>query len=167
MLCILTFNETSPSAPGTAASSQFVSTSAGPPGVATQQLDDYQAVSIEANLIGATGGTLDVYVQISTDMGTTWYDYVHYTQLANGASAISYVSSCASGAQNLSLATIGKNLNPALAAGTAVGGAWGDRFRLVMVAGSGTTVGAPVQVRIIGQRMFPWGSRGGSSSGNN
>ena len=40
--------------------------------------------------------------------------------------------------------------------GTFLGGAWGDRFRLVMVAGSGTTAGALVSVRIVGQRTANW-----------
>lgn len=161
MLTILVFNETSPSAPGTIASSQVVSGTAGPSGVATQQLDDYQALSFEVVLMGATGGTLDVYVQNSPDMGSSWYDYIHFAQLAAGAGTFRYVASCASGAQNLALQTVGFNLTPALAAGTAVGGAWGDRFRLVMVAGAGTSAGAPVQMRILGQRMNPWGSRAG------
>jgi len=161
MLTILTFNETSASSPGTIASSQAVSGTAGPSGVATQQLDDYQAISFEAVLMGAVGGTLDVYVQNSPDMGSSWYDYIHFAQLAPGAGTFRYVVSCASGAQNLSLQTVGYNLSPALAASTAIGGAWGDRFRLVMVAGAGTTAGAVVQLRVVAQRMFPWGSRAG------
>lgn len=161
MLTILTFNETSPSAPGTIASTQAVSGTAGPSGIATQQLDDYQALSFEAVLTGATGGTLDVFIQNSPDMGSTWYDYVHFATLTAGASTVRYVASVASGAQNLALQTIGTNLLPALAPATAIGGAWGDRFRIVMVAGAGTSAGAVVQLRIVGQRMNPWGSRAG------
>lgn len=161
MLAILTFNETSPNAPATVASSQPVQGSAGPPGIATAQLDDYQAILIEAVLQGATGGTLDVYIQNSPDQGVTWYDYAHFAQLAGGAGVTRAVASCATGAQNLSLTTVGVNLTPALAVNTVLGGAWGDRFRLVMVAGGGTTAGAPVQVRIVGQRTFPWSSRAG------
>jgi len=161
MLTILAFNETSPSAPGTIASSQPVSGSAGPAGNATQQLDDYQALSFEAVLTGATGGTLDVFIQNSPDMGSTWYDYIHFATLAAGAATVRYVASVASGAQNLALQTIGTNLVPALAPATAIGGAWGDRFRIVMVSGAGTTAGAAVQLRIVGQRMNPWSSRAG------
>ena len=161
MLTILVFNETSPSSPGTIASSQAVSGTAGPSGVATQQLDDYQALSFEAVLQGATVGSLDVYMQNSPDMGSTWYDYIHFAQLAAGSAVVRYVASVASGAQNLALQAIGTNLTPLLAASTAIGGAWGDRFRLVMVAGAGTSAGAPVQLRIVGQRMNPWGSRAG------
>lgn len=129
--------------------------------MATQQLDDYQAISFEAVLAGATGGTLDIYVQNSPDMGATWYDYIHYAQLASGAPVVRYTASVASGAQNLSLQTVGFNLTPALAASTVIGGAWGDRFRMVMVAGAGTTAGASLALRVVAQRMFPWGSRAG------
>lgn len=161
MLTILVFNETSLSSAGTVASSQAVSGTAGPSGVATQQLDDYQAISFEAVLTGATGGTLDIYIQNSPDMGSSWYDYIHFPQLAAGSGTSRYVVSVASGAQNLSLVSVGFNLAPALAAGTAIGGAWGDRFRMVMVSGAGTSAGAVVQLRIVAQRMFPWGSRAG------
>lgn len=163
MLGIFQFNEATPSSPGTVASSQFVSGSAGPPGLATGQIDDYAAIFVEANLIGATGGTLDVYLQNSPDMGTSWYDFAHWPQLAAGAPAINYVFTAATGAQNLTFAPVGRNLAPALASGTATGGAWGDRFRLVMVAGAGTTAGAAVSVRIVGQRQHIWGSRAGSN----
>lgn len=151
MINIFTFSETTPSAPGTVASSRSVGSSLGPAGVAAD-LSQYSGLIVEANLVGATGGTLDVYVQFSTDEGTTWYDYAHFTQLAGGATAVSYVFSAATGAQNLTLATVGKNLNPALASGTVVGGSWGDRMRLVFVAGGGTTAGAAITVNIVGQR---------------
>ena len=161
MLTIWKFSETSPTAPGVAASSQAVAGSAGPAGTASGQMDDYQALIIEAVLVGATGGTLDVYMQNSPDQGVTWYDYAHFPQLAAGAAAVAYVATVATGAQNLTLATIGSGLTPALAAGTVTGGAWGDRFRVLMVAGSGTTAGAAVSVRIVGQRTNPWSSRAG------
>jgi hypothetical protein len=156
MITVFSFNETSPAAAGTAASSQAVTGSVGPPGVASGQLDDYSAIFIDASLQGATGGTIDVYIQNSPDQGVTWFDYAHFAQLAAAAPTVTYVASVAVGAQNLSLATVGKNLVPALAAGTVNGGAWGDRFRLVMVAGAGTSAGAPVAVRIVGQRLQPW-----------
>ena len=156
MYSILSFTETSPSAPGTTASSQLVSGSAGPAGIASGQLDDYVAISIEAVLQGATGGTLDVYIQNSPDMGLSWYDYAHFAQMASAAPVIRYVASIAVGAQNLTLITVGTNLSPALAAGTVLGGPWGDRFRLVMVAGAGTSVGAPIGIRMCAQRSINW-----------
>lgn len=156
-LALFTFNETSPSSPGVVASVGPIlggAANAGAPGVALP-LDDMQALIVEAILVGATGGTLDVYIQMSPDMGATWDDYAHFAQLANGAAQVRYVFSAATGAQNLALATIGANLSPLLAAATVVGGAWGDRVRLVMVAGAGTTVGATVKISVTGQRIDP------------
>src|SRR5262249_6183355 len=67
----LTF--TSPGAPGTVAQ---------PP---TLGLGAYKSLSIFSMLQGATGGTLDVYLQYSPDGGTTWVDYAHFPQVAAGA----------------------------------------------------------------------------------
>lgn len=156
MYSIWVFNETSPSAPGTVASSQLVAGTAGPAGVASGQLDDYSAIFIESVIQGATGGTLDIYLQNSPDMGASWYDYAHYTQLAAGAGVVRTVASVATGAQNLTLTTVGTNLTPALAAGTVLGGAWGDRFRMVMVAGAGTSLGALQTIRLCAQRTVNW-----------
>jgi hypothetical protein len=117
-------------------------------------LDDFDAVDLAIELVGATGGTLDVYVQSSLDQGLTWYDSVHAPQLAAGAGAVIYRTSLTHFAQPASAApvAIGKNLSPALAANVAVQGGWGDRIRLVFVAGSSTTAGAAVKVTVAAQR---------------
>ena len=156
MIQIYSFQETSPNAAGTVASSQPVKGSLGGPGVASD-LSQWSALNIEANLVGATGGTLDVFIQYNPSGDrVTWFDYGHFAQLAAGAASARFVASVAIGAQNTTLATIGTNLNPLLAAGTIPGGAWGDAFRLVFVAGAGTTAGAPVAINIVGQRTDVW-----------
>lgn len=155
MLAHWQFNEVSPAAPGTAASSVAVANAGNflPAGVAGP-LDDYDAIDVVAELVGATGGTLDVYLQTSLDGGLNWFDSIHFTQLASGGAAVVYRTSITHLAQPTSAApvAVGKNLSPALAAATAVQGGWGNRARLVMVAGSGTSVGAAIKVTIAGQR---------------
>lgn len=150
-----TFSETSPAAAGTAASSNAISAVAAsyPAGVAAP-LDDYDALDITAVLKGATGGTLDVYIQTSLDGGVTWTDSVHFPQLAAGASQVIYRTSITHLAQPTSAApvVVGQGLNPALAVNVSVQGGWGDRARLVMVAGSGTSAGAVVSVTVAAQR---------------
>jgi hypothetical protein len=150
------FNETSPSAPGTAASSQPVANAASwcPAGVAGGGLDDYDSIGIDCDLVGATGGTLDVYLQQSPDQGVNWYDVIHWTQLASGGAAVHYSSPISQATTTTAPITVGKNLSPALASGTnsVVNGAFSDRMRLVMVAGSGTSAGAQVIVRLSPQR---------------
>ena len=155
MIQTWTFNETTPNAAGTVASSKPTG-GVGLPGVAAG-LDEFTSLSIEANLIGATGGTLDVFIQYNPSGDrVSWIDYAHFNQLAAGAGVLKVVASCATGAQNLTLVTVGTNLSPLLAAGTVLGGGWGDAFRLVFVAGAGTTAGAAIQVIIAAQRLGAW-----------
>ena len=149
------FNETSPATPstGTASSVQVIGApTTAPAGVLTGvQLDGFGGLAIAADLVGATGGTLDVYIQTSPNGGTTWFDYAHFTQLTNGNAAVRYAFAV-SPSGLLTPSVVGINLTPALAAGVCIGGAWGDRMRLVFVAGTGTTAGAPVKVYVSGQR---------------
>ena len=83
------FNEVSPAAAGSAASSMPVLGGVGDVAGVAYRLNDFDNVEIEAELVGATGGTLDVYIQSSSD-GIKWYDCVHFAQLAAAASAIIY-----------------------------------------------------------------------------
>lgn len=150
----LVFTETSPSSPGTVASSQLVQNSASwlPAGVAGP-LDDYEGVEVVAELKGATGGTLDVYVQLCPS-GGNWYDVIRFPQIP-AAQAIAYYQAPLSLATNTSVPVkIGKNLAPALGttSGAVVNGAWTDRIRLVIVAGTGTTLGAQIVVYVCPQR---------------
>lgn len=149
------FAETSPSSAATAASSQAITQVSGgyPPGVAAP-LDDSDACDVAADLVGATGGTLDVYMQMSPDGGPNWYDIIHFPQLANGAAAIKYQAPISLFTNLTQPVVVGKNLAPALSSNTIVNGAYGDRLRLLMVAGSGTTVGAAVKVTVMSQRSW-------------
>jgi hypothetical protein len=102
--------------------------------------------------VGATGGTLDVYVQTSPDGGLSWFDIIHFVQLAGGGPAVKYSSPISQSTTTAVPTVVGKNLAPALSAAAVVNGAFSDRMRLVMVAGSGTSVGAAVIVRLAPQR---------------
>jgi hypothetical protein len=147
------FIETSPNAAGTAASTQPVQNAAAylPSGHAGP-MQDYDAVDVIAELVGATGGTLDVYLQISPDDGATFYDVVHWPQLTAGGSAVTYQSPISNATTTTAPTVIGKGLVPALAANTVVNGAFSDRMRLIMVAGSSTSAGAVVRVTVAPQR---------------
>lgn len=112
-------------------------------------LRQFDELKIVAELLGATGGTLDVYLQWTPDAGTTWYDYVHFSQLASGAAAVVY--SCNTMFGPIAPTAVGKNLTPALAANVCVGGDWGDGFRCLAVAGSSTSAGAAVSITINGR----------------
>lgn len=157
------FNETSPAAPGTVASSQPVIGGVDPvlPGVCGF-LSDYDGAEIVAEFGGATGGTLDVYVQTSPDEGAHWYDMIHFPQAAAGSGAKVYQAPISTATTTTTTTAIGKDLSPALANGAVVNGAMTDRIRLVMVAGAGTSAGTSVVVKVCPQR--PRVREGGETS---
>jgi hypothetical protein len=151
------FAETSPSTPSSTVASQQAVTGSDTTvaaGVAGYGIDDYPDLTFFASLKGATGGTLDVYVQQSPDEGASWYDMIHFQQLLAGAAAVQYSATVANRFQGASDAPvlIGSGLTPALASGVVVGGIGSDRLRLVMVAGVSTTIGAPVVVVVAATR---------------
>ena len=125
---------TTPAAPGTAVV-----------GAAITWLDRYDVVRIAADLAGATGGPLDVYLQTSPNGGANWYDYAHFTQLAAGAAATRFF---VVPTPSNTISAVGKDLVPALAANTCVGGHPGERMRVVAVAGALTTAGAVATVYV-------------------
>lgn len=129
------------------------------------QTEAPESLDVNADLIGATGGPLNLYLQTSTDLGATWYDYAAFPQLAAGALA-STVRFGVTRTQNSagSFVTVGKGLPAtvaaALAAGTIVGGPFGDRMRLYAIAGAATTAGAIITVRLSCQsELFVSGPR--------
>ncbi len=111
----------------------------------------FQSLTFIATLAGGTGGTLDVYVQHSAD-NVTFYDYVHFAQLAAGAASVTYSYAPA---LNDTISTIGKNTTPVLAAGTAAGGHPFDFLRVLYVAGASTSAGAAQSVKVLGVRDTP------------
>ena len=146
------FSETSPAAAGTAASSQKVQGggTSYPAGVAAP-IDEYESHDIVAELVGATGGTLDVYVQTSHDGGVNWYDKIHFAQLADGAAAVIYRTSTSNAQNGATPQAVGKNLSPQLGNNVTLNGPASDRMRLLMVAGAGTSAGAKVIVKVTSQ----------------
>lgn len=151
------FTETSPSSAGTVASSNLVSGGIdnGIPNGVCGLIGDYDSCQVSAELVGATGGTLNVYLQSSPDEGANWYDVIAWPQLASGASAVIYKSPLSNATMTTTTTVVGKNLSPALnpgSTGAVVNGALTDRCRLVMVAGAGTSAGASVVVRLSAQR---------------
>lgn len=103
------------------------------------------AMTFIADLIGCTGGSLDVGVQHSPD-GVIWYDYVHFPQVAASAAEALYSYAPA---MNDSIVTIGKyvlapasNVTIVLANGSVAGGHWFDQLRCIFVPNATITAGA-------------------------
>lgn len=113
-------------------------------------LSRFDFITFDAVLLGATGGTLDIYLQrkLATDV---WLDWARFTQLT--AATPANFSFCTS-VVNV-IATVGKWADAGtgtqvLAANACVGGHPGDILRMVGVAGSGTSLGAIQSVYING-----------------
>jgi hypothetical protein len=115
-------------------------------------LERCHSVTINALVRGATGGTLDVYVQTSHDDGATWIDLLHLPQLAAGAAVVRYVTHVARAASTSATVVVGSGTSPALALNTLAGGSWGDSMRVLLVAGVSTSAGAAQSIEIVGHR---------------
>ena len=105
---------------------------------------------LDASLLGATGGTLDVYLQrkVATDV---WRDFVHFPQLAAGAAAIRYTVTISGNGATLVVVGTGTDASagtPALAVNTVVDVIPGGDIRMVFVSGVSTTLGAAQTVII-------------------
>ncbi len=132
-VCYFNLSFTSPSAASTVAETPLTN------------LGIFRSGFLLATIQGATGGTLDVYLQVTPDGGTTWMDWVHFPQKTAGAGATSYGLSISQTTGELNVATVttvGTGLQPALGAGDYHGGAFGDQIRALAVAGSSTSAGS-------------------------
>lgn len=112
-------------------------------------LNDYDWFTIDASLAGATGGTLDVYLQRlvgDPTTSTTWRDWLHFPQLAAGAAAVAYHAQSFSPSPTLTV--VGTNTTPVIAANTFLGGHPGNQVRALYVAGAGTSAGVAQSIVI-------------------
>lgn len=105
---------------------------------------------VTSTVQGATGGTLDIYFQASLDGGTNWVDIAHYTQLAAAGAGVLKTFTMSS-TSNTAPTAVGMNLIPALAANTVINGDFGDRIRIIVVAGASTSAGAVQNFYILGK----------------
>lgn len=115
----------------------------------------YSSLRFHFTTVGATGGTLDIYVQCRGKDGTTWYDYAALAQIAGGAAAGKSVFSVSRMQQQTTInTTIGVDLTPTLTANSVLGGDFGQEIRLVAKAGGGTSAGAAISCEIFGSADF-------------
>lgn len=115
----------------------------------------YDKIVLTSTLTGMSVGTLDLYIEESWDLGVTWYQVGHFTQLAGAAAVatkrqiIPYPgtgTAVATGKSTLAAATL------ALAAGTFCEAPWGPLLRVISVTGAGANAGAVVQTL----SFIPW-----------
>jgi len=110
-------------------------------------LQDYDWITLTATLQGATGGTLDVYVQRFNGVG--WEDWIHFAQQAAAAAANTVAVQPLVGS---AITAVGTGTTHALAASTCVGGHPGNQIRVREVTGAGTSAGAAQTIIVTGWR---------------
>jgi hypothetical protein len=134
-----TFTITTANAAGTEISSETIT-----------KLSKFDWITVDADLVGITGGTLDVYLQREIQTGV-WADWAHFPQLAAAAAAINY--SC-NPIGTLPIVAIGLGTlaapGVALAANSCLGGHPGDKLRAIFVSGVGASAGAAQKLYVTG-----------------
>ncbi len=115
-------------------------------------LDRFESIAVIGILTQATGGVLDVYLQMFD--GVDWIDYIHFPQLAAGSTTLIKWYTATRTLRNATAIATGRNTTPALAADINLGGDFGNRFRVVFVAGASTSAGASQIIRVVGTTGF-------------
>lgn len=135
----ITLTHTSPSSASTAVGANIASS-----GILTSA----DKLVIDANLLGGTGGTLDVYLQRKL-ASNSWADWIHFPQIAAGTAKRYTVTITGEGSSIVEVG-VGTDAAPgvALAANTAVNVIPCGDVRVVFVAGGGTSAGASNTVKI-------------------
>ena len=130
--------------------------------IATQAgLTRFSAFRIDASLIGATGGTLDIELQRQIPGTALWAEWCRFTQLAAAGAAVVYSLYASQDQPNVTISTVGlwsTDLTVgALTLGPAplfTGGHPGDEVRVIAIAGAGTSAGAVTTVYLTAFELY-------------
>jgi hypothetical protein len=117
-------------------------------GAAIAGLRPYDWFTIDAIIIGPTGGTIDVTLQRKIDGVDLWVDWLHFPQVA---ATVTTKFSAMTGAST-TIATVGMvaaaTFTATLAANMFVGGHPGDQLRAVCTTGTSTSIAALQKIYI-------------------
>ena len=108
----------------------------------------FTTCSFSVTQTGATGGTLDLYLQTGfkqvNNPTLRWVDVAHTPQMAAAAAVASYVFTITrfNSAASTITTSNATSATPTLTANTTVQGIFGYKFRWVAVAGASTSAGA-------------------------
>jgi hypothetical protein len=106
---------------------------------------------IDATIIGGTGGVVDAWLQRKIEGVDAWRDWIRFPQVAAATTkrySVQVMSSTT--IHDVSEGTTASPGTPTIAANTSVGGHPGDKVRLVVTAGAGTSAGATQTIRVSG-----------------
>lgn len=137
---------------GPLSSSASASTTTAPANGTVFELEQYDAITVAAKIVGCTGGTLDVYLQrkLETDV---WVDFAHFPQVAAGATKYYQLSASLGATINEVGTGTDATPAPALAANTVVAGHPGTCLRVVCVTGAGVSVAGTVTLYVLGTNV--------------
>lgn len=140
LITVQTISGTSPASASTAAV-----------GSAVNGLAKYDWLIIDATLIGGTGGTVDAWLQRKIEGQDKWRDWIRFPQVA-AATTEHYSVQIGTGStiHQVSQGTTASPGTPTIAADTSIGGHPGDKVRLVVTAGAGTSAGATQTIHVSG-----------------
>jgi hypothetical protein len=144
MISHVSLTEDSPGAPGTVVGTKVA-----------ENLDAFSAIAVYFTLRGATGGALNVTLQVSYD-GDKWYDWYRSSDIAAAAAATTFKVTDSHGDASTTLVGMGTTApsaaTPVLEKGTVAPGLWGKKMRAVFEAAGGTTQGASQEIIVVGHR---------------
>ncbi len=119
-------------------------------------LEALDAMKIVTVFQGATGGDLDIYLQVGMkdatngdDTTITWVDYARWT-IAAGAASATKLYSVSRQTERLTGLTVAIGDTPAIATNTVSGGDFGDRMRVIFISQTGTSAGAAQTIHFFG-----------------
>ena len=115
-----------------------------------KNLKRFENLVIDASLVGATGGELDITLQRLVN--GEYLDWYQFATLADGASAVRHTINMGMASATAPV-VVGEGTTPALADETLTCPHPGEEVRIVMIARVGTSAGADLVFTITGMQF--------------
>lgn len=146
---VYTITGTTPAAAGPAVIGSVIDFQSLPGTTQQDGLEVVDDLDIVAAIKGATGGTLDLCLQVSPD-GSTWTDFARFATIT-AAAPLAYKSfAVCRQAQALTMTTVGQGgTTMTLTVNTVTGGPVPRYMRLLAIANASTTAGAVQTLTLI------------------
>lgn len=128
-------------------------------GATVEGLADYHSLLVMASIQGATGGTLDIVLQVSPDAETVssgtrrWVDKIRYPQLAASAAATTRIVGLSRGEGSGATPLVGAfhtTTTTAIGVNSVNLGDFGRAMRVIYIAGASTSAGAEQTIEVYG-----------------
>lgn len=154
MLSVFQFNEIAPAGSTGWATSSVAVKNTDPKStdgiLSSSGLDEALGLIVYSEIAKDSGGTQDVYLQ--TFLEGVWFDILHIKTVPSGSGTVNlaYVLVLGHGYSAIGVA-FGTQSASQLPSDTTLGGPWGEKMRLLMLAGASAVGGGAVKVTIAAQ----------------